>query len=148
VVNDTLRSLCPGKRPNTNCLGGWVDSRVGLERCGKSCPHQYSIQDRPAHSESLYRLIYTRTQILNIKLKKKSLLKLHFSPTVTMNNFKCLKFRVAELDCPFAVPPKAEHLFPNPNIKLKTTNFQLFATAYSAYSELPTLFKTISPGAT
>ena len=28
----------PRERPGTHCLGGWVDSRAGLDGCGKSRP--------------------------------------------------------------------------------------------------------------
>ena len=36
------RSL-PRKRPGTQCTGGWVGPRPGLDRCGKSRPHRDSI---------------------------------------------------------------------------------------------------------
>jgi hypothetical protein len=48
----------PRERPGTYCIGGWVGPRVGLDGCGKSCPHQDSIPGRPACIESLYRLSY------------------------------------------------------------------------------------------
>jgi hypothetical protein len=35
-----------------------VGLRAGLERCGISRPHRDSIPDRPARSQSLYRLSY------------------------------------------------------------------------------------------
>jgi hypothetical protein len=35
VVNATLP---PRKRSGTNCIGGWVGLRDGLDRCGKSRP--------------------------------------------------------------------------------------------------------------
>jgi hypothetical protein len=35
-----------------------VGPRAGLDRCGKSRPRQDSIPDRPARSQSLYRLRY------------------------------------------------------------------------------------------
>jgi hypothetical protein len=41
----------PGKRPDTHFTGGWLGPRVDLEGRGKS-------PDRPARSESLYRLCY------------------------------------------------------------------------------------------
>ena len=46
------------KRPGTHCTGGWVGPRTGLDGCEKSRPHRDSIPDRPARSESLYRLRY------------------------------------------------------------------------------------------
>jgi hypothetical protein len=33
----------PGKDPGTQCIGGWMVPRVGLDRCGKSRPHRDSI---------------------------------------------------------------------------------------------------------
>jgi hypothetical protein len=33
----------PRERPDTHCAGGWVGPRTGLDRCGKSRPHQGSI---------------------------------------------------------------------------------------------------------
>ena len=35
--------LPPGKRPATNCIGGWVGPRAGLDGYGKSRPHRDSI---------------------------------------------------------------------------------------------------------
>ena len=53
------RSL-PRKRPGTQCTGGWVGPRAGLDRCGKSRPPTgIRSPDRPARSQSLYRLSYT-----------------------------------------------------------------------------------------
>jgi len=34
-----LVTLPPGKRPNTLCIGGWMDLRIGLDRCEKSRLH-------------------------------------------------------------------------------------------------------------
>ena len=53
------RSLPPGKT-GIHCTGGWVGPRAGLDRCGKSRPPQTGIRspDRPARSQSLYRLSY------------------------------------------------------------------------------------------
>jgi hypothetical protein len=33
----------PLERPSTHCTGDWVGLRAGLDRCGKSRPHRYSI---------------------------------------------------------------------------------------------------------
>ena len=33
----------PREGPGTNCIGGWVGIRAGLDRCGKSRPHRDSI---------------------------------------------------------------------------------------------------------
>jgi hypothetical protein len=52
-------ALPPGKRPGTHCTGGWVGRRAGLDGCGKSRPPTgIRSPDRPARSESLYRLLY------------------------------------------------------------------------------------------
>jgi hypothetical protein len=48
----------PRERPGTHCTGGWVDPRAGLGRCGKSRPTGIRSPDRPARSQSLYRLSY------------------------------------------------------------------------------------------
>ena len=51
-------ALYPRERLGTHFTGGWVGLRAGLDRCGKSHPHRDSIPDRPASSQSLYRLSY------------------------------------------------------------------------------------------
>jgi hypothetical protein len=33
-------ALPPGKRPSTNCIGGWVGPTAGLDGCEKSRPHR------------------------------------------------------------------------------------------------------------
>jgi hypothetical protein len=38
VVNATARSLYARERRGTNCIGGWVGLRAGLDGCGKSRP--------------------------------------------------------------------------------------------------------------
>ena len=43
-----------GKRPGTHSIGGWVGAWTGLDGCGMSVPHWYSI---PGLS-SPYRLSY------------------------------------------------------------------------------------------
>jgi hypothetical protein len=48
----------PRESPGNHCTVGWVGPRVGLDNCGKSRPHRDSIPDRPARSQSLYRLSY------------------------------------------------------------------------------------------
>jgi hypothetical protein len=48
----TRAALLAGSRPGTHFIGGWVGPRAGLDGCRKSHP------DRPARSESLYRLSY------------------------------------------------------------------------------------------
>jgi hypothetical protein len=51
-------ALPPGKIPDTHCIGGWVGPRAGLDGCGKSRPTGIRSPDRPARSQSLYRLSY------------------------------------------------------------------------------------------
>ena len=47
----------PRERPGTHCTEGWVGPRAGLDG-GKSRPTGIRSPDRPAHSQSLYRLSY------------------------------------------------------------------------------------------
>jgi len=55
----TPAALPPGKKPGTHCIGGWVSTRVVLDWCGKSRPPiGIRSPDRPARSESIYRLSY------------------------------------------------------------------------------------------
>ena len=60
VVSTTPRPLYPRERPGTHYTGGWVGPRARLDGCGKSRPPPTGNRspDRPAHSESLYRLSY------------------------------------------------------------------------------------------
>jgi len=51
-------ALYPRERPGTHFTGGWVGPRAGLDGCRKSRPQRDWIPDRPAHSQSLYRLSY------------------------------------------------------------------------------------------
>jgi hypothetical protein len=55
----------PQERPGTRCTGGWVGPRAGPVGCGKLSPSTFRSPDRPARSESLYRLIYPGPQMLN-----------------------------------------------------------------------------------
>jgi hypothetical protein len=62
-LNATPRPLYPRERPGTHCTGGWVGPRAGLDGCGKSRPPTgIRYPDRPARSESLYRLSYPGPQ--------------------------------------------------------------------------------------
>ena len=56
VANATSRPLYPRESPGNHCIGGWVGPRACLEGCGKSHPTRIQSPDRPARSESLYRL--------------------------------------------------------------------------------------------
>ena len=55
----------PQGRPGAHFRGGWVGPRAGLDG-RKSRPHRDSIPDRPARSQSLYRLSYSaHTEVYN-----------------------------------------------------------------------------------
>ena len=59
VVNATSRPLYPpGERAGAHCIEGWVGPSAGLDRCGISRPTGIRSPDRPARSESQYRLSY------------------------------------------------------------------------------------------
>ena len=51
-----LATLTPIKRPCTQCTGGLVGLRAGLDWCGKSRPYGIQSLHHTARSESLYRL--------------------------------------------------------------------------------------------
>jgi hypothetical protein len=50
--------LYPLERPGTHYTGGWVGPRAGLDTYEKLAPTGIQSLDRPAHSQSLYRLSY------------------------------------------------------------------------------------------
>ena len=59
VVSTTPRPLYPRERPGTHCTGGWVGPKGRSGRVRKfSPPTGIRSPDRPARSESLYRLSY------------------------------------------------------------------------------------------
>jgi hypothetical protein len=59
VVSAMPRPLYPQERPGIHCTGGWVGVRAGLDVCEKSpSPTRIRSPDRPARSQSLYRLSY------------------------------------------------------------------------------------------
>ena len=69
-VSVTPRPLfTPGERAGTNFTGSWVGPRAGLDRCGKSRPTEIRSPDRPARSQSLYRLSY-RPTLLTVPYNK------------------------------------------------------------------------------
>ena len=43
VANATPRPLYPRETAGAPCVGGWVGTRVGLDKCGKSRPYRDSI---------------------------------------------------------------------------------------------------------
>jgi hypothetical protein len=51
-----LAALPTGKRLGTHSIGGWVGPRAGLDGYRKSLPIGIQSPDRPAHSQSLYKL--------------------------------------------------------------------------------------------
>ena len=51
-------ALLLGKRPGTHCIGGWMDSRAGLDGGGKSLPAGVRSAVSLAQRESLCRLRY------------------------------------------------------------------------------------------
>ena len=61
----------PRERPGTYCTGGWVGPRAGLDGCGKYRPPTgIRSPDRPARSESLYRLSYPGPVLKKKKARK------------------------------------------------------------------------------
>jgi hypothetical protein len=58
VVNATLRLIYIRERPSTRYIGGWVGPKAGLDRCEILAVTGILSPDRPASSESLYRLNY------------------------------------------------------------------------------------------
>jgi hypothetical protein len=58
VVSTKPRPLYPRERPGTHCTGGWVGPRAVLNVCEKSRPTGIRSSNRPARSQSLYRLSY------------------------------------------------------------------------------------------
>ena len=51
VFDTTPRPLYPRETPGTQCIGGWLGPRAGLDGFGESRPHQISIPDLPARNE-------------------------------------------------------------------------------------------------
>jgi hypothetical protein len=58
VVNATPRTLYLRERPGTHCIGGCVGTRAGRDGAENLAPTGIRSPDRPARSESLYRLSY------------------------------------------------------------------------------------------
>ena len=58
LVNATAQPRYTREILGTPCIGGWVGLTAGLDRCAKSPPTGIRSPDRPARSESLYRLNY------------------------------------------------------------------------------------------
>ena len=66
VDNATPRPLYPRERAGTHCIGGWVGPRAGLDRCGNLAATGNRSLDRPARSQSLYRLSYPGPRYLSL----------------------------------------------------------------------------------
>ena len=64
MVNARPGPLYPRDRTGTHFIGVWVDPRADLDRCGKSGSTGIRSPDRPASSESLYRLSYRGPRLL------------------------------------------------------------------------------------
>jgi hypothetical protein len=67
-----------------------VGPRAGLDRCGKLAPNGIRSPDRPARSESLYRLSYHGPQILAFNVKNWCAVRAgfgHFQTAVVQYNF-------------------------------------------------------------
>ena len=84
VVSTTPPPLYPRERPGTHCTRGWVGPRAGLDGRGKSRPNGIRSPDRPARSESLYRLSYPgrspiTNQMKSFRTLSYHLLKIHFN---------------------------------------------------------------------
>ena len=94
VLNATPRSLYPREGPVTNCTGGWVGPRAGLDGYGKSRPHRVSIAGpsnpyRVATSTALSRPIYMMLRCTTIPW---DLIEPHNKATITMTDDARLVF--------------------------------------------------------
>ena len=58
MVNDTPRPLYSWERPGTHCIGGWVGPTAFWTGAENLAPSRIRSPDRPARSQSLYRLSY------------------------------------------------------------------------------------------
>jgi hypothetical protein len=59
-------ALTLGKRPGTHFMGGWWAPGTGWTGAENLAPTGIRSPDRPARSESLYRLRYPGPRILNV----------------------------------------------------------------------------------
>jgi hypothetical protein len=71
VVNITPRPLYPREKPGTHCTGGWVGPGPVWTSAKNLAPNGIPSPDRPARSQSLYRLSYRgpRIELLNTQFK-------------------------------------------------------------------------------
>ena len=98
VVNAMPRPLYLLERRGTHCIGGWVDLRAGLDGCGKTRPTGIRSPDRPAGSESLYRLSYPGPRS---GLSEKSLLPLQGFEQRTVLALVTIVTELSRLSCKF-----------------------------------------------
>jgi len=70
VVNATPQPLYPRERPGTHCIGGWVGPQSWSGQVRNISPPPTGIRspDRPARSESLYRLLYPGSDLAGVRL--------------------------------------------------------------------------------
>ena len=61
---DVQRHSTPGKRPGIQCTALWVGPRASLDGAEYLAPTEIRSPDRPARSESLYRLDYSGLRII------------------------------------------------------------------------------------
>jgi hypothetical protein len=78
VFSTTPRPFYPRERPGNHCTGGWVGPRAGLACAKNRTPTGIRSPDRPARSQSLYRLNYPARKILYVVDKNGFLLFLKF----------------------------------------------------------------------
>ena len=57
-------AVYPRERPGPHSTGDWVGLRVGMKKCVKFRPAGIRYPDRPARSQSLYRMSYRAHLIL------------------------------------------------------------------------------------
>jgi hypothetical protein len=62
-------ALPPGKRPGTNCTGGWVGLRAVSRGAANLAHAGIRSPDRPARNESLYKLSYFGPHFLMLLVK-------------------------------------------------------------------------------
>jgi len=88
MVNATSQPLYPRERPGTSYTGGCVGPSSGLHGSGKSRLYWIRSPDRPARSQSLYRLSYPAYRVNftftnTITPKRHTRTDLHLNPVLT-----------------------------------------------------------------
>ena len=81
VIKATPLPFYPRERPGTQCVGGWLGSRAGLEGCGKSHPtpgfDPWTVQ---SVAQSLYRLSYRGPN--NIRTQQNCVLRINVNSPI------------------------------------------------------------------